>query len=255
VLFTGQLCLIGPLLFGHDVHWAMWIWLVMAAGVAIIAAFLRLERSVAGRGGMPLIDLALLSDAAFMRGLHAAFCFFFANLSFYLVMTLFMQKDLQIPPLTAGLVFLPLVLAFVIASRHSAARARHRGTRVLIEGCALQIAGLAALALTVATVEAPTAILLALVLAIFGYGQGLVMAPLSSAVLASVKPVSAGSGAGMYGTTQQIANAAGVAAIGAVFFAIEAAGSARSALFAALALFALSIIASAAFLSWMRHAA
>ena len=82
---------------------------------------------------------------------------------------------------------------------------------------------LATLALTVASVEAPGAPLLALVLAIFGYGQGLVMAPLSSAVLSTVKPASAGSGAGMYGTTTQIANAAGVAAIGAVFFAIEAA--------------------------------
>ena len=113
-----------------------WVWLVMAAGVAIIAGFLRLERAVARRGGMPLIDLALLSDAAFMRGLCAVFFFFFANLSFYLVMTMFMQKALHIPPLQAGLVFVPLALAFVVASRHSGARARHRGTLVLIEGCA-----------------------------------------------------------------------------------------------------------------------
>jgi MFS family permease len=255
VLFTGLLCLIGPLLFGHDVHWAPWVWPVMAAGAAIVAAFLRLERIVARRGGMPLIDLALLSDAAFMRGLYAAFCFFFANLSFYLIMTMFMQNELHIPPVQAGMVFVPLALAFVIASRHSAARARHRGTWVLIEGCALQIAGLAMLALTVALATAPAAALLALVLAIFGYGQGLVMAPLSSAVLSTVKPASAGSGAGMYGTTAQIANAAGVAAIGAVFFATQAALSARLALFASLALFALSIAICAAFLSWMRRAA
>src|SRR6202162_1535200 len=239
VLFTGLLCLIGPLLFGHDVHWAPRVWLVMAAGAAIVAAFLRLERIVASRGGMPLIDLALLSDAAFMRGLYAAFCFFFANLSFYLIMTMFMQNRLHIPPVQAGMVFVPLALAFVVASRHSAARARHRGTWVLIEGCALQIAGLAMLALTVALVTAPAAALLALVLAIFGYGQGLVMAPLSSAVLSTVKPASAGSGAGMSGTTAQIPKSAGVAAIGGAFFAIEAAGSARSALFAASALFAL----------------
>ena len=255
VLFTGLLCLIGPLLFGHDAHWASWIWLVMAAGGAIMAAFLRLEHVVAGRGGMPLIDLALLSDAAFTRGLFATFFFFSANLSFYLVMTIFMQRGLHIPPLRAGLVFVPLALAFVAASRHSGARARHRGTRVLIEGCAVQIAGLSILALTVASVQAPAASLLAPVLAIFGYGQGLVMAPLSSVVLSNVRPASAGSGAGMYGTTAQIANAAGIAAIGAVFFAIEAARSTRAALLVSLALFALSIVASAAFLSWMRHAA
>jgi predicted MFS family arabinose efflux permease len=225
----------------------------MAAGVAIVAAFLRLERRVASGGGMPLIDLALLSDAAFMRGLCATFCFFFANLSFYLIMTLFMQRGLHIPPLQAGAVFLPLAFAFVIASRHSAARAGHRGTRVLIEGCAVQVAGLAVLALAVALAR-PSAPLLALALAIFGYGQGLVMAPLSSAVLSTVKPASAGSGAGMYGTTTQIGNAAGVAAIGAVFFAIEAASSPRPALYAALALFSLSIVTCVVFLAWVRRA-
>ena len=255
VLFTGLLCLIGPLLFGHDVLWAPWVWLVMAAGVAIVAAFVRLEREVARRGGMPLIDLALLSDAAFMRGLGAAFFFFCANLSFYLVMTMFMQKALQIPPLQAGLVFVPLALTFVIASRLSGARARHRGTLVLIEGCAIQIAGLAVLVLAVAMLKAPSAWLLALVLSVFGYGQGLVMAPLSSAVLSTVKPASAGSGSGVYGTTAQIANATGVAAIGAVFFAINAAHSAQYAMFASSALFALSIIAAVVFLSWMRRAA
>jgi len=253
VLFLGLLCLIGPLLFGHDVHWSPTVWLVMAVGAVIIAAFLKLERAVARRGGMPLIDLSLLADKAFMRGLAAVFFFFFANLSFYLVMTIYMQKGLHIPPLQAGLVFLPLALTFVVAARHSAMRAKHRGTRVLIEGCAVQIAGLAALVTAIEWIAAPSAIMLALVLTIFGYGQGLVMAPLSSAVLSTVKPASAGAGSGMYGTTAQIANAAGVAAIGAVFFAIESNQSARLALLAACVLFALSIIACAAFLTWMRR--
>jgi MFS family permease len=255
VLFLGLLCLIGSLLFGHDFDWSPLVWLAMTAGVVIVAGFVKLERVVESRGGMPLIDLTLLSDKAFMRGLGAAFFFFFANLSFYLVMTMYMQTALRIAPVKAGLVFVPLALTFVIASRMSGVRAKHRGTLVLIEGCAVQIGGLAALALAVASIGSPTGFMLALILMIFGYGQGLVMAPLSGVVLSSVKPASAGSGSGMYGTTAQIANASGVAAIGAVFFAVQTAHSARFALLVSIALFALSIVISVALLSWMRCAA
>ena len=122
---------------------------------------------------------------------------------------------------------------------------------VLIEGCALQLAGLAALALATAVMPAPGAIALATLLMIFGYGQGLVMAPLSSAVLATVKPASAGAGSGIYGTVAQIANAAGVAAIGAAYFAVESAWHARVAFGVSLSLFAMSIVTSAVFLSSM----
>jgi hypothetical protein len=109
--------------------------------------------------------------------------------------------------------------------------------------------------LTVAGLDAPGAATLALILTAFGFGQGLVMAPLSGVVLSTVKPASAGSGSGLYGTTAQIANAAGVATIGAVFFVVESASNAQHALFAALAMFALSIMACVAFLSSMRRAA
>jgi predicted MFS family arabinose efflux permease len=226
----------------------------MAGGVLILAAFLRLERAVAQRGGMPLIDLALLSDALFLRGLAAAFFFFAANLSFYLIMTVFMQQGLSMPPLEGGLAFVPLALAFVVASRHSGIRARHRGTKVLIEGCVIQVAGLAVLALVAASPITPSASVLALAMVVFGYGQGLVMAPLSGAVLSTVKPSAAGSASGMYGTIAQVANAAGVAAIGAVFFAMEAADSAHAAFFVVLAFFAALIAICVAFLSWMRRA-
>ena len=72
-------------------------------------------------------------------------------------------------------------------------------------------------------------------------------------MLSTVRPASAGAGSGMCGTTAQIANAAGVAAIGVVFFAMESSGSMWLALLTSAALFALSIIACAAFLTWMRR--
>lgn len=254
ILFAGLVCVIGPLLFGRDFGWAGWVWAVMAGGGAMLALFLRYERRVAARGGMPVVDLALLGDRAFVRGLGAVFCFFFANQSFYLVMTLYMQLELNVPPLQAGLVFLPLALAFVIASRHSGARARRRGTLVLIEGCLLQIAGLGLIAATATVIASPTPFVLALALLVAGYGQGLVMAPLSGVVLSSVQATSAGSGSGMYGTTTQIASAAGVAVLGSVYFTLAQNGSGRVALLGALALLGLAIAGCIGLLRWMRRA-
>ena len=61
-----------------------WIWLVMASGIAIIAAFAKLECAVARRGGMQLIELSLLYGFELMRGLAAFLVFFFADHSFSL---------------------------------------------------------------------------------------------------------------------------------------------------------------------------
>jgi EmrB/QacA subfamily drug resistance transporter len=242
VLFVGLVCLIGPLLFGRDFHWTLWVWETMALGAVIIAGFVVLERVIAAKGGLPLIDLALLADRAFMRGLAATFLFFFANLSFYLVMTLFMQNGLGIAPVNAGLALMPLALGFVVSSRQSASRVVARGIRTLIVGCALQLVGLAGVVALVEFVERPKVLLLLVPLAGFGYGQGFVMGPLSGVVLSTVPKSSAGSGSGLYGTVTQIANAVGIAVVGAVFFAFHDVGAERVGLFAALATVAAALI-------------
>jgi EmrB/QacA subfamily drug resistance transporter len=242
VLFVGLGCLIGPLLFGRDVDWTPWVFAMMALGAAIVAGFVALERAIAARGGLPLIDLALLADRAFTRGLAATFLFFFANLSFYLVMTLFMQNGLGIAPVNAGLALMPLALGFVVSSRQSAVRVAARGVRTLIEGCALQLVGLAGVVALVELVGRPEVLLLTVPLAVFGYGQGFVMGPLSGVVLSTVPKSSAGSGSGLYSTVTQIANAVGIAVVGAVFFAFHDAGAERAALFAALATAAAALI-------------
>jgi MFS family permease len=254
VLFAGLLCLIAPLLFGRDFHGAPWLWLVMLLGLLVIAGFLALERHVERSGGLPLVASALIADRLFLHGLAAAFCFFSANLSFYFVLTLFLQGGLGYSPWEAGLTVLPLALAFVIASRRGMARGAARGGLGPVAGCGWQIIGLGALALVADFSAQPAMLLLALTLAVFGYGQGLVMAPLSSIVLATVRHADAGSASGVYATTVQIANAAGVAAIGALFFTARETLSDRLAYLAALAAVAAMVAAAASLLAWRRHA-
>ena len=202
-------------MFGRELGWPWWLWLAMAAGAVVLVGFVRLQRSVERRGGMPLIDLALFEDRVFVAGMCATFCFFAGNLSFYFVLTLYIQNGLGFSPFDAALTVMPLAFAFVAGSRLGGGR--------LIEGCIVQGIGLAGTAVLVGTIAQPTMAMLMLPLAVFGYGQGMVLAPLFSAVLTQVRHAHAGSGAGILATTQQVANGAGVVVVGAVYFAVHCA--------------------------------
>jgi predicted MFS family arabinose efflux permease len=212
VLFLGLLGLLLPTMFGRELGWPWWVWLVIAAGMTLLAGFMRLQRSVERHGGMPLIDLDLLADRVFLAGMGATFCFFAGNLSFYFVLTLYMQNGIGLSPFDAALTVMPMALAFVVGSRLSGGR--------LIEGCIVQGIGLASTAVLAGTIAHPVMALLMLPLAVFGYGQGMVLAPLFSAVLTQVRHAHAGSGAGMLATTQQVANGSGVVLAGVVYFAV-----------------------------------
>ena len=252
LLFLGLACLLGPVMAGQELGWPDWLPLAALAGAALLALFLRQERALQRRGGTPLLDPALLEDRRFLLGLAASFAFQFGNVSFYLVMTLFLQGALGLSALESGLAMVPLALAFTLASRLAGRWAAGRDALgVLLRGSGVQLAGLAALATLVMLVPQPGAALLAAVLLLFGFGQGMVMAPLSSVVLAAVRPGHAGAGAGLLNTVQQAAAAGGVAILGAVYLAGGMEG--QPGLMAALALLGLAGAATAGLLAGMRR--
>jgi hypothetical protein len=147
---------------------------------------------------------------------------------------------------------MPLALAFVIASRR-AAKLQQNGVAALINGCAVQASGLAGIGLLVEFTDGPTMFDLMVPLTLFGYGQGLVMAQLFSTVLRSVAHTHAGSASGVLATIQQVANAFGVAVVGAIYFGIEAARSQRIAVIAAMITLVAALALCAAALEWVRR--
>jgi hypothetical protein len=104
----------------------------------------------------------------------------------------------------------------------------------------------------VGTVAQPGMAMLMLPLAVFGYGQGMVLAPLFSAVLTQVRHADAGSGAGILTTTQQVANGAGVVLVGTIYFAVQDLDGNRWALLAAMVAVGCTVLATIAFLHRMR---
>lgn len=243
MLFIALLCLMVPLMFGRELGWPWWSWTAMAAGAILLTAFPRMLRATERQGGAPLIDLALFEDRIFSAGMGATFCFFFGNLSFYFVLTLYLQNGLGFSPSNAALTVLPLSVAFVIGSRLAGR---------LIEGCVVQGIGLAATALIAVAVPHPAMIALMLPLVLFGFGQGMVLTQLFSAVLTQVRHAHAGSGAGILATTQQVANGAGVVVIGAVYLASVRIYPDRWALLTAAAALAATICGTIVFLQRMQ---
>ena len=244
VLFVGLIGLIVPLMFGRELGWPWWLWLAVSAGILVLVGFVRTQRAVEQRGGLPLIDLALLEDRVFVSGMCATFCFFLGNLSFYFVLTLYLQNSLGFSPFDAALTVMPLAFAFVVGSRLGGGR--------LIEGCVMQGVGLASTALLVGMVAQPSMAMMMLPMAMFGYGQGMVLAPLFSAVLKQVRHAHAGSGAGILTTTQQVANGTGVVLIGAVYFVVQGLDDDRWAFLAASVALGCTIFGSIGFLLLMR---
>jgi MFS family permease len=251
VLLIALLCLVGPMLLGADLGWTSWLFAVMAAGLALLLSMGPLERRVE-RNGVPLINLALLQDKSFRAGLLAVFFLTFANLSFYLVMTLYMQLGLGFSPLQSGTAVLPLAIGFAAVSRFAGPRAQRRGVTALLEGCGVQIVGLILLGVAAVMGDSSKTFALVLPLLIFGIGQAMVWAPLFALVLARVPAAHAGSGGGGVSTVQQIGNASGVAAVGALFYSLQAAHPAHEALVACLGVLAAAIAVTAGFLWTLR---
>ena len=248
ILLVALLCVLGPLLLGGEFDWAPWLFAVIAAGLLLLAAMWPVERWVErDRRGLPLIHLDLLRDRGFATGLAAVFCFTFANISFYLVLTLHLQLALHLPPLQSGSTVLPLAIAFALMSRFAGPRAQQRGIVALIQGCGVQIGGLALLGIAVAA-GLSAAPALAIVLMVFGIGQAMVMAPLYGLVLTEVPAAHAGSGGGVMITVQQIGNGAGVAVVGALYWSLQAAHAPREALIASLGILMISIFFTALFI-------
>jgi EmrB/QacA subfamily drug resistance transporter len=237
LLLLAMVGLLGPLLAGARLGWPWWLWVVEAGAALVLGLSVRLARWVQRRGGQLLLEPALLQSRAFQRGLAAASSFQFGNIAFYLTVTLVMQGRLGLTPLQSGAVLVPLALAFTVASQLAGRWTQRYGMQVLSWGCAAQLLGITAFA---AVLQVPAAVLLVSALAVFGFGQGLVMAPLAGLVLANVAPAQAGSASGMLNTVQQASGAIGVTTIGSVY-AVDGA-------WAGLAVLGLSVVMTATLL-------
>ncbi|HEX3221426.1 MAG TPA: DHA2 family efflux MFS transporter permease subunit [Nocardioides sp.] len=235
---TGLLGVVYALVEGRTQDWAAWIWVVGAAGVLVLAAFVVQQVRRERRTGSALLPMRLFSDRGFSAGLVTQGAFQGALAGFALVLTVYVQTGLGWSAIHAGLTLLPFSLGAFVGTAVSVPLGMKLGKVVMVTGAGLQsVATVWVLATVRIRADALTTWSLVPALLVAGIGLGLLVVPLADVALATIPTSEAGAASGAYGTVQQVGAALGVAVIGTVFFSVVgtsyAVGSLRSGLVAA----------------------
>jgi EmrB/QacA subfamily drug resistance transporter len=212
-----------PLVFGHQAHWATWVWVCLAAalptGVALVLHLQREQR----RGGDPLIDLRLLRHAPVSLGLTAVAAQMVAYGGFLFALTLHLQGGLGESPLRSGLTFGPYALGFAVTSLAAPMLPPRLVRRVATVGLVAMAVGYADLGLAADGGSWHDALMLP-ILAVAGAGFGAGYSPVIARAVAGVPAEKARDASGLLTTAVQLFYALGVATIGSQFLS-ESQGS------------------------------
>lgn len=222
---AGLTLLLVPLIEGPGRAWPAWSLLSLGMAVVLLAWFYRQQEQCRRAGGLPLVDMRLLTQRRVALGAALVLLIYSTSSSFFLCFALLAQTGLGLDPFAAGSLFAPCSVGFVLASLAAPRLVSRWGMRAIVAGALTYAAaiGLLIVQVRMAGAElAPARLIPALV--VVGAGQGFIMTPLLNLVLGFVDETLAGMASGMIATVQQIGAALGVAVVGVLFGAALASG-------------------------------
>lgn len=186
---------------------------ILAAFAASAAALLGLVL-YEPRRREPLVDLRFFRSIPFSSAVVIAVAAFAAFGGFLFLNTLYLQEARGLSPVQAGLLTVPVAVMIMVASPLSGRIVGRRGPRLplVISGVGLLIACILLAGIGPAT---PVVQLLAIYV-VFGFGFGLVNAPITNTAVSGMPREQAGVAAAIATTSRQVGQALGVAVVGAV---------------------------------------
>jgi MFS family permease len=216
LLTPAVLAFVLPLVLGQPEHWPAWGWILMAASVPLVAAFVRIERRVAAAGGTPLIPGRVLEVPGVPVAIAALFTVLTIFSGFFFTLALHLQDGLGYSALRAGLTFAPTAAAFALVSLNwRRLPARFHGA-LIIGGFVALGAAMAALAAMLRTGGSGGAGLY-LIGALSGAGMAAAFSPLMTRVLLRVPVALAADATGVVVTVNQLGLLVGVATFGTLY--------------------------------------
>jgi MFS family permease len=212
----GIFCLVFAGISGEYKGYGTW-WVValFVAGGALLIAFVPLESRVQS----PMLPPAYLKAAIVRTALFGAFAVYFAVFAIFFLTALYLDIE---PRLSysgwkqAGM-FSPMAAAIVAGGLAAGPWVARRGSRVpMVAGCALAAVGILMARIELGDGPGLTFGVLSAALAIAGFGFGITVVPLTSAVLGHVPARHSGIAASATNTARQLGAVVGVVALGAI---------------------------------------
>ena len=181
---TGALCstlgataLVFGIVHSADVGWTGPSTIAaVAVGVVLLAGFLLRQR----RAEQPLLPLRLFADRRRAGAYGARFLFNGALVSFFFFMTQYLQGVAGFSALEAGLAFLPVTAAVIVAAMVTA-RLRVSSHGLAVAGCFGMLVGTAWVSRV--SMDTPYLLGIAVPMVIFGLGQGLGLSSLTLSLI------------------------------------------------------------------------
>ena len=182
----------------------------MLGGVAVLGMFVWLE----SRSRNAALDLSWFRNPTFSAAVAALTLVAFALFGVMLFGTYYLQFDLGFSPLRAGALLVPMAVAIGLFAPISSDLAKRFGPR-LVCAVGLGLIGVSFASFMVIDHDTPV-IWLECLLFVLGTGNGIAMAPATTAILESLPRQRAGAGSAVNSTVRQVGGALGVAVLGSL---------------------------------------
>jgi len=184
----------------------------LAAGAALIAAFIAVERRIT----QPMLPLSFFARRSFAVTNVISLAMYFGMFGSIFFLSQFLQNVLHNSPLQAGVKLLVWTGATMLVAPIAGVLAERVGSRLfMVAGLGLQAAALAWLAGLASPAQSYGSMIVPFVLA--GSGMALVFAPSANAVLAAVRSDQAGQASGATNAIRELGGVLGIAVLGTVF--------------------------------------
>jgi EmrB/QacA subfamily drug resistance transporter len=191
--------------------WGSWpTGAAFAIAAVILVAFARWELHTPE----PMLDLRFFRNPRFTAAASSITLIFFVMFGMIFILTQYLQAVLGYSPLEAGVRMLPWAIVYMLAAPRSARLVERFGQRAVVSSGLVVVAiGLALLSRSGLQANYP---LLVLSMAVLAAGMGMVTAPSTGAIVASLPLNKAGVGSAVNDTTRELGGALGVAVVGSV---------------------------------------